>query len=105
MSSFIFVVPTAVVILHEVLALGVFVTAFNRLVLTDHTTIREVRLGFWALAVASVVALFSPACWGYSPQWPAIGMMGAIFLIQVTTARYWQHGVPDCFVDPKKERR
>ncbi len=84
-------------VLHEVLCIAVFVTCFDRLVKTDRSTIRPIRVAIWFMAVASSIGAFAPPCWGYSPQWPAVLILAAVLVIQITTAVYWQHGVPYCF--------
>lgn len=94
---------SATLIVHEVLCVAVFVTCFDRLVKTDQTTIRPIRVAIWFMGMAAIVSAFAPPCWGYSPQWPAVLVLLAILVVQVTTAVYWRHGVPHCFRSHKHD--
>lgn len=82
-------------------------SCFCRLVRTDHTTEREIRLVIWLQAVAAGLVIGAPIlpliypwinwkAWT-TPWWIWAVLLFACTLMQIVTAKYWRLGVPPDF--------
>lgn len=82
------------VLYHLSLAALLF-SCFCRVAVTDKTNTRRViRWGFSWLGVFALACLIAPWLWGFAPTWPVTGLITAMAAVQISTAKYWRHGVP-----------
>ena len=94
----VFVYPDWIVIVHELLALLLGWSCFCRATrMSGRSTRRDVRLAFWALAIAAVVAMFAPAIWDWRPEPVSLVLLIGITVVQSVTSRHWVAGVPHGF--------
>jgi hypothetical protein len=81
----------------EALALALFYSCFCR---ARHThkgnTKRDIRWAFTYLGVMSILSALAPF-WGYDPDAFAVALLGAITVVQITTAHHWRKGIPAQF--------
>lgn len=72
-------------------------TGFCRAVAMSASTLPAIRHSFAALCAAgaavALAALFRPDVL----TWSLIGLLAAMLLVQLATARYWRPGVPSSF--------
>lgn len=71
--------------------------------MSKRNTIRPVRWAFALLTATATLALYAPFGTGYQPDWVAVLLLAGIVAVQVTTSKYWRHGVPDNFRNPSTE--
>jgi uncharacterized membrane protein YoaK (UPF0700 family) len=60
-------------------------------------TKRAVRWAFQLLTVSACTALAAPMLWAYRPDWVVTMLLGAFVAVQIVTASYWTHDVPNEF--------
>jgi len=88
------------IILNAVLCGALFWTCFCRIVRTDVDTVRPVRLAFCLLGAVAVACMVAPLGWlrpllpAHEPPVTQLVIVGAMFVVQGLTARYWRDGVP-----------
>lgn len=84
-------------IVWEVFAWALVYSCFCR---ASHTskrnTRRDIRWAFTYLGVMSLLCALAPF-WGYAPDGFTVALLGAITVVQLTTAYHWRHGVPAQF--------
>ena len=81
----------------EAFALALFYSCFCRALFTSKkNTRRDIRWAFTYLGVISLVCVLAPF-WGDEPDGITIALIGAIAVVQLTTAYHWRRGVPDKF--------
>jgi hypothetical protein len=68
---------------------------FCRLVRTDKSTLLEVRIAFYGLTVAAILAAASVLVWGYVPGWPSALLASSMAAVLAASSRIWHKGVPD----------
>lgn len=88
-------------LLHEALAAFLFWGGFCRATLmTRGSTRLDVRLSFFALTLASLVALFAPVLWRWQPDPVSISLLLGICAVQGVTSRHWARGLPAALAQP-----
>lgn len=96
-------------VLQTVAACALLYSCFCRLVRTDETTIREIRLAIWFESVAAGLVIGAPILplvpeiptdWAplTTPMWVWLVLLLAATLVQVVTSKFWRDGVPLDFV-------
>ena len=85
---------TLYLLLAGVLWWGCFCRASR---MSKRNTLRPVRWAFAALAASATLAIYAPLATAYQPDWVDVVLLAGIVAVQVTTSRYWHHGVPDDF--------
>ncbi len=80
--------------IHEILSAFLFYSCFCRsLKMSKETTILEIRLAFYCLAITSVVSIFAPLQ-GFEPNYLVVMLLSAISIVQYTTSKYWKSSPP-----------
>jgi hypothetical protein len=81
----------------EVLSLALVYSCFCRASFTSKAnTKRDIRWSFTYLGVMALLCALAPF-WGYDPDGFTIALLGAITLVQLTTAHHWRNGIPHQF--------
>lgn len=84
-------------VIWEALALALLYSCFCRASFTSKAnTKRDVRWAFTYLGVMAVLAVLAPF-WGYDPDAFTVALLGALTVVQLTTAHHWRNGVPAQF--------
>lgn len=103
---------TLKLMLHSALCIVLMWGCFCRLARTDANTRESVRMAFWALFIAALVAFNAPWAWKlwdvkrYIIQWTDLALLAAMTLVQVVTAHHWHAGAPLAFrLTPQPERQ
>jgi hypothetical protein len=98
-------IQLALVALHVLLSLLLFWSCFCRAtMMSGSTTRRDVRLAFFALAIAAVVAMFAPLVWQWQPDQVSLPLLIGITVVQSITSRHWKGRVPAVFEEPGHHR-
>jgi len=102
-------------LLQAFLSAVLFYSCFCRMVNTDDTTIREVRLVIWFQGVCAAIVFFAPylpivephASWPplTTPLWAWLMLLSGSAGLKISTARYWALGVPRPFIKPEHRPR
>lgn len=81
-------------VIWEALALALVYSCFCRASFTNKAnTKRDVRWSFTYLGVMAVLSVLAPF-WGYDPDGFTVALLGALTVVQLTTAHHWRNGVP-----------
>ena len=84
--------------LHLAFCGALFWSVFCRSVAMSKNTKLDVRFSFYMLGVASILGFAAPVAWAFAPTGYTLTLLGAITLVQITTARHWGKGVPHDFL-------
>ncbi len=88
---------TITLLLYLVLASALWWTCFCRATrMTKANTLRPVRWAFALLMAVATLALVAPL-WRYRPDWITVLLLVGMVAVQITTSKYWRHGVPPSF--------
>lgn len=86
---------SALTIAYLAASAGLAYAGFCRIVhMSERTTHTSVRAAFFALTVAAVANVFAVLAWGYTPEWPALVMVGAQGAVMLVGRRLWEAGLP-----------
>lgn len=101
--------------LQACLSAILFYSCFCRMVNTDDTTVREVRLVIWYQGLCSAMVFIAPylpivepmAPWPCltTPLWVWLMLLSGSAGLKISTARYWTQGVPRPFIKPEHRPR
>lgn len=85
-------------VIYLALAAALWWTCFCRATrMNKRNTLRPVRWAFALLTTAATVAIYAPLATSYQPDWVTVLLLAGIAAVQITTSKYWRHGVPDNF--------
>lgn len=85
-------------VIYLALAAALWWTCFCRATrMNKRNTLRPVRWAFALLTAAATVAIYAPLATAYQPDWVTVLLLAGIAAVQITTSKYWRHGVPDNF--------
>lgn len=89
-------------VLHEILAVLLFLTCFARAVHTSSATTQPAILfSLWLLGVASIAMFAAPiVIRGWYPDLVSVLFLAAVVIMQVVTSRLWREGLPRQFRKP-----
>ena len=91
---------TAKLIVWEILCVALFWSVFCRSVRTDITTRLNVRLALLLVGMGSLLGFGAPL-YGWEPDPVTLLIVLSVVCMQVVTATYWGHGVPERFVESR----
>ena len=94
----------AVIVVHELLCLALFYSAFFRAVKSDERVHLDVRIAFHLLGAVACWGFVAPLL-GYVPHWWGLALLAAVVLTQWITAQHWRQGVPERFLRPEHRPR
>ena len=86
--------------LHIACCAALFWSVFCRSVMLNGNAKLDVRFAFYMLGCAALMGLAAPLAWGFVPTGYTLTLLGAVALVQLTTAKHWTGGVPADFVKP-----
>lgn len=89
---------TLKLIVWEVLCVALFWSVFCRSVRTNKTTRLNFRLALLLVGLGSLLGFGAPL-YGWQPDSVTMIIVLSVVCMQVVTAAYWGHGVPERFVD------
>lgn len=90
-------VSAAQLALWEGFSLTLVYSCFCRASFTSKAnTRRDIRWAFTCLGVVSLMCVLGPL-WGYAPDGLSVALIGAMAVVQLTTALHWRQGVPEKF--------
>ena len=92
----------AYMVLHIACCAALFWSVFCRSVMLNGNAKLDVRFAFYMLGCAALMGLAAPLAWGFVPTGYTLTLLGAVALVQLTTAKHWTGGVPPDFVKPSK---
>lgn len=96
---------TAAVLLHLALCCALFWSVFCRSVMSSERVKLDVRFAFFLLGAVAIFGAAAPWVWAFRPGAFSLALLGAIVLVQITTATHWRHGVPSVFLRPCKAQK
>lgn len=73
-------------------------SVFYRATITSNQTRLSVRLGLFAMSVASLVGMVAPL-YGYEPHYVTVTIVTCTVYAQAMFAGYWRHSVPKQYLE------
>lgn len=97
----------ALIVIHELLCAALFYTVFYRAVRTSKRVRPDIRLAFFGLGFVACLGMAAPFAFGFQPDLFELFLLGAIVVVQFSTAHHWAHECPRHFYKPGQapERR